>query len=270
MAPLERPYLREYLERTPVALGLERALECEMFRGRSFTPPVLDVGCGDGMLAEILFGSGGRVTYGLDPDRAVLAQARERGAYRLLLNATGDAIPLADGACGSAYSNSVLEHIEHLEPTLREIRRVLRDGGELLVTVPTDRYERYFLPCGLLEAAGLAPLSDALRARFNRFWRHHHCYPPEEWRRLIAAAGFEILESSAYGSRAVCRLLAFSLPVALPAFATHRLLGRWMLVPRFRALIAPALAATLSPAVRASVDDGALVFIRARASGAAS
>ena len=265
LRPLDTSYLLRYLARAPAALALERAHECELYRGRVLPRPILDIGCGDGLFADVLFGPGADICYGLDPDPRALRDARARGVYRMTLHARGDAIPLADGACATVFTNSVIEHIPALDPTLREIRRVLAPGGELLVTVPTDRYERYFTHAGVLETVGLRAASATLRRGFNRFWSHHHALSVAGWHMRIRAADFEVVETIEYAPAAVCLLLAALTPVALPAFLARRLLGRWTLLPALRARVAPLLARALAPALRLHCREGGLVFIRARA-----
>jgi SAM-dependent methyltransferase len=264
LRPLDAPYIVRYLARAPVALALERAHECEIYRGRTLTRPVLDLGCGDGLFGEVLFGRGAGVCYGLDPDGVELAAARRRAVYRTLLQACGDAIPLPDGACATVLSNSVAEHIPRLHATLRDVHRVLRRDGELLITVPTDRYERYFTFTASLERLGLGSVATTLRRRFNAFWRHFHAMPVAEWRATLAAAGFETLETIEYAPAAVCRFLSVMTPAAVPALLARRLLGRWTLVPSLRSRLAPSLAGPLRRAVRIDCSDGGLVFMRAR------
>jgi SAM-dependent methyltransferase len=265
LRPLDASYLVRYLARAPLALALERALECEVYRGRALARPVLDIGCRDGLFAEVLFGRGAGVCYGLDPDAGELRQARGRAVYRTLLHARGDAIPLSDRSCATVFSNSVLEHILSLDATLREAHRVLRPGGELLVTVPTQYYERYFTQTALLEAFGLFGIAAWTRRRFNAFWRHYHALPVPQWRVRLAAAGFETVETIEYAPAAVCRFLATVTPAALPAFVAKRLFGRWTFVPAVRARVAPLLARSVRSALQVGCREGGLVFLRARA-----
>ena len=57
LSPSSRPsiYLRDYLLATPISHGLWRAIECELYAQQEFTHPVLDIGCGDGLFASILW-----------------------------------------------------------------------------------------------------------------------------------------------------------------------------------------------------------------------
>ena len=96
---------------------------------------ILDAGCGTGGNLAHLDGSGARV--GLDAAPEALAGCRSRGLARLV---RGDAsqLPFADGSFDAVLSLSVIYHQWVGEPTraLRELHRVLRPGGVLLVDVP--------------------------------------------------------------------------------------------------------------------------------------
>jgi SAM-dependent methyltransferase len=47
-----------------------------------------------------------------------------------------DALPFADGAADDVLASHVLEHVRDLPATMREIHRVMRPGGRLVVVVP--------------------------------------------------------------------------------------------------------------------------------------
>ena len=48
----------------------------------------------------------------------------------------GGNIPFADNHFDSAFSSEVFEHVFNLDEVLRELQRVLKPGGHLLITVP--------------------------------------------------------------------------------------------------------------------------------------
>ncbi len=48
-------FLKRYLAIAPSALAYERAIECELHVGKNWASPILDIGCGDGIFAQILF-----------------------------------------------------------------------------------------------------------------------------------------------------------------------------------------------------------------------
>jgi 2-polyprenyl-6-hydroxyphenyl methylase/3-demethylubiquinone-9 3-methyltransferase len=96
---------------------------------------ILDVGCGGGLLAEEFARIGCRVT-GVDPSSGSLDVARAHAAvagleidYRL---ASGERLPFDDGAFAAVYCCDVLEHVDDVGATIREIARVLQPGGVFL------------------------------------------------------------------------------------------------------------------------------------------
>ncbi|KRF23015.1 hypothetical protein ASG91_16905 [Phycicoccus sp. Soil802] len=100
---------------------------------------VLDAGCGEGYAAGLLDAAwpGVRVV-GVDYDAATTAHAGrthggERAAY---LRGALTALPLAAGAVDVAVSLQVLEHIWTPGDYVRELARVTRDGGLLVVSTP--------------------------------------------------------------------------------------------------------------------------------------
>ena len=95
----------------------------------------LDVGCGGGLLAEEFARLGFAVT-GVDPSARSLEAARAHAAetglgidYR---QASGEALPFADGTFDVVYSCDVLEHVGDLSRVIAESARVLKAGGVYL------------------------------------------------------------------------------------------------------------------------------------------
>ena len=99
---------------------------------------ILDIGCGTGMLALDLaraVGTGGQVI-GIDPSEDMLTEARARCGGReniRLLQATAQAIPLDDESVDKAVSVQVFEYFDDISAPLRELHRVLRPGGRLVI-----------------------------------------------------------------------------------------------------------------------------------------
>lgn len=263
MVPAHNFFLREYLAHAPIALAVERSLECEVLRGRSFRKPVLDVGCGDGLFARILFGPGQSVCYGLEPNERELSAARRQGVYGELLHGTAESIPLPDGFCRTIFSNSALEHIPQIETVLQELHRVLSEDGELMMTVPTDKYETYRIGYQVPHRLGLRHVSEAFRKSFNAFWQHYHCHAPHEWKALLERSGFETVEIVEYAPRRVCMFLSAVIVFAGLSVVTKKLLNRWILWPWLRMPVASLLYLILRGHLRVGCSHGGLVFLRA-------
>ncbi|MEV4395483.1 class I SAM-dependent methyltransferase [Nonomuraea sp. NPDC049607] len=97
---------------------------------------VLDAGCGSGPLFAELRDRGAVVT-GVDASAGMLELARRRlGADADLRVADlGSPLPLPDGEFDDVIASLVLHYLEDWGPALAELRRVLKPGGRLLVSV---------------------------------------------------------------------------------------------------------------------------------------
>ncbi|WP_240778026.1 class I SAM-dependent methyltransferase [Nonomuraea basaltis] len=97
---------------------------------------ILDAGCGAGPLFSELRDRGAIVT-GIDASAGMLEMARRRLGVDADLQVADLASPLpfADEAFDDVIASLVLHYLEDWGPTLVELRRVLRPGGRLLVSV---------------------------------------------------------------------------------------------------------------------------------------
>lgn len=225
-------FLRRYLDLAPAALAFERAAECEILREREWVRPILDIGCGDGIFAAILFDE--KLDTGIDLDPAEVARAQKQDAYRELLVCAGDRIPKPDQAYNTILSNSVIEHIPALMPVLKEAHRLLAPNGQLFLTIPTDRLEHNSLPARLFNLFGATGLEARYGKFHNRFWQHYNVHSRAGWRELFNAAGFEVAEERLYASPNFSSFYDLLMPCALPSMAAKRLFGRWFLFRELR------------------------------------
>ena len=98
---------------------------------------VLDAGCGSGPLAAALRDSGAIVT-GFDLSAVMIDLARQRlGADADLYVADlGEPLPFDDDAFDDVVASLCLHYLEDWAAPLAELRRVLRPGGRLILSVP--------------------------------------------------------------------------------------------------------------------------------------
>lgn len=98
---------------------------------------VLDAGCGSGPLAAALHEKGAVVT-GLDASAEMVELARRRLGPDVDLHVAdlGEPLPFADDAFDVVVASLVLHYLQDWVAPLTELRRVLRPGGRLVLSVP--------------------------------------------------------------------------------------------------------------------------------------
>jgi SAM-dependent methyltransferase len=108
----------------------------------SGTTEILDLGCGDGHLLEILaaVASRSRRLVGVDMSEAELQGARARvGDLAELIAARAQSLPLPDQSMDWVLSHLALMLMDEIDAVICEIARVLRPGGRLAAVVPGGR-----------------------------------------------------------------------------------------------------------------------------------
>lgn len=97
---------------------------------------VVDVGCGDGALACVMASRGADVT-GVDPDPAMLAAARayaaRAGVRANFLEGRAEQLSFPDASVDVVVSDTVLCFVPDAAGAIREMARVLRPGGRLVI-----------------------------------------------------------------------------------------------------------------------------------------
>lgn len=152
---------------------------------------LLDLGCGTGAPAARAARSSGCRVAGVSVSRAQLLRASaalggEPDLAGRLAFVLGEALalPFADAAFDAAWALESIFHVPDRAGALREIARVLRPGGRLVLSDlvelrPLDRRQR-----GVTRALQIASLAG-----------------PEDYPRLLPEAGFECLEVRDLGQR---------------------------------------------------------------------
>lgn len=105
------------------------------------------------------------------------------GLRAVALRADALRLPFLDGTFDRVITSEVLEHIPDDHGALRELRRVLRPGGRLAVTVPAELPERI---CWALNPAYHAPIAEG---------GHVRIYSRTELGLKLADVGLEVVAS---------------------------------------------------------------------------
>jgi ubiquinone/menaquinone biosynthesis C-methylase UbiE len=152
----------------------------------------LDVGCGAGHLSFRLAPRVGRMT-AVDPSEGMLATVAQEAARRGLGNletrpGSAESLPFESACFDLVASRYSAHHWLHLEEALRELQRVAKPGGALLLIdslAPEDALADTHL--------------QALELLRDRSHVRNRSQP--QWRTLLSAAGFELLEQRQWPTR---------------------------------------------------------------------
>ena len=141
---------------------------------------VLDLGCGAGRFVAALRAAGADAI-GVELAEAALERARAVApGADLRLVAPDGSLPLEHGAVDLVWCSEVLEHVVDTAGFLTEVRRVLRPGGRLLLTVPDHgRLKRTLLALARHEA------------HYDPQGQHLRFYTRRSLSHALAATGFE-------------------------------------------------------------------------------
>ena len=155
----------------------------------------LDLGCGDGKLMRILLEASGAspALVGVDLDPLETRDAAASGVYGRVHTAQGDHVPEPDASFDFVFSNSVLEHIEDIEPVIAEVARLLRPGGVFVFTVPGAGFHDCL-------AGPLLPWSDRQRylQRIDQRCAHRRYWGESQWRDCLRRHGIDVVRAVPY------------------------------------------------------------------------
>jgi 2-polyprenyl-3-methyl-5-hydroxy-6-metoxy-1,4-benzoquinol methylase len=160
---------------------------------------VLEIGCGaGGMLAPLAqFGE----VHGIDIATDYVHACAEHKLARMLAG-SGDALPFADHTFDVVALFDVIEHIPDERATLAEVRRVLRPGGTVFLSVPAYQF---------------------LFSQNDRVVHHQRRYTASQLRARLRGAGLQVKRVSYFNT------LLF--PLIATAVLTLKLKEKWFGLP---------------------------------------
>jgi len=151
------------------------------------TPPlrILDVGCGTGLNASYLTAAGHTVV-GADLSPVAIEKFRARGLEGFVCDIESQPVPVPESSFDLVYASEVIEHCADSAGFLREIFRVLKPEGMLVLSTPNSA----FWPYRILGVLGRTA-SEYQHPGHVRF------FSKRSLRKTIESAGFEIATISA-------------------------------------------------------------------------
>jgi ubiquinone/menaquinone biosynthesis C-methylase UbiE len=145
---------------------------------------IADIGIGQGHWSDLVLRSldSTTVLYGIDQEACWLDDARQRflrhpkaEAFKPI-HADAANIPIESDAIDMATCQTLLMHCHDPEAVVREMLRIVRPGGALLVVEPVNILNR----AQVFELSGLGISEDHID--LIRFWSHYHAYLRRERR----------------------------------------------------------------------------------------
>ena len=147
---------------------------------------LIDVGAGFGRLADLYQGYEQVILLDYSPDLLRDARARLAPHPPLTVAANFYDLPLADGACDTVVMVRVLHHAADVPAVLRELRRILRPGGTLVLEHANKRHLKAVLRYWL--RGGPNPFTPEP----HEFAHLNFDFHPAYIRQQLAAAGFAV------------------------------------------------------------------------------
>ena len=158
---------------------------------------VLDCGCGYGFTLRVLAELSDAELVGLDGDPERVAQTqRDLARFPQVTTVTGDAqhLPFEDATLDHVVCSEVLEHVPDDARVVRELARVLKPGGRLVLTVPSAAFPvTWDPPNWVLKRLGGVQLKGE-RPWSGIWYGHRRLYDWERLDALLGDAGLEVVE----------------------------------------------------------------------------
>lgn len=106
---------------------------------------VLEVGSGHGFESNLLSKKRNYKVTGIDISEENVKEAKRRFPHIDFRKMDASSLKFADNYFDKIYMIDVLEHVDDLNKVIKEMRRVLKVGGELVVNVPAEKSEYWLL-----------------------------------------------------------------------------------------------------------------------------
>lgn len=164
---------------------------------------ILDVGCGDGIVGEYLIKNYNSEVYGIDISEDAIEKAKKKNV-KAQVGSSENKLPFEDGTFDTVFWGDNIEHLFEPIATAKEIKRVLKKDGRLILSCPNMgywRYRLYFLLYGKLpdtEWTGHPPW----------YWSHIRFFNIGILKQFIKEAGFsKVTKISGVSERKIDKLL---------------------------------------------------------------
>lgn len=161
---------------------------------------LLDIGCGDGCFTLIAKNKIKEV-FGVDISSIAIKKARnkidnrdDKDHFHFSVCDVDEGLPFSDSFFDAVTCIALLEHVIHPPSLLNEIKRILKNRGELIILVPNDAWLLYRLQ----SLIGKIPQSGGVD-ELGVDWGHLHKFNKKIIRKLLLSTGYHITNISCSG-----------------------------------------------------------------------
>lgn len=146
---------------------------------------ILDIGCGDGQISKKIMKQTKSVVYGIDIAQKSLDYAAKNGILVKHADVTKK-LPFQANFFDGVYASEIIEHLIDPDNFVKEIHRVLKKGGTLVITTPN------FIGLGSRLSILLGQTPWMMNNRLDpKSSGHIRYFRPQELRTLLTDQGFE-------------------------------------------------------------------------------
>ncbi|MBJ7471697.1 MAG: class I SAM-dependent methyltransferase [Solirubrobacteraceae bacterium] len=148
---------------------------------------VLDVGCGAGATARGLRAKGATTLHGIELVEEA-GKTAEQQFDRVLIGSVEEKLAELEGPYDAVLCLDLLEHLADPYSVLEELRKLTREGGYLLVSLPNARNLMLVKDLVFRGTFGYTPHG-------HRDWTHLRWFTRKDAVKAFADAGFEVIKT---------------------------------------------------------------------------
>lgn len=153
---------------------------------------ILDLGCGEGLTADVVFNR--QVDIGLDNHKYFAKLAKESGVYKKVILGDAIAIPLANDSIDLVFSNCVIEHIEGIDKVFSEVYQVLKPAGKFIFTTPSHNFYKY----SIFSKLGFRSISKIYGKLRDKKYSHFNTHSVNKWTKILFRHKLTVTKSYYY------------------------------------------------------------------------
>jgi len=151
---------------------------------------LLDVGCGDGTVGYFSKNNY-KFIYGIDVSETALKIAEQRSIITKKININDETFPFEDNYFDAVICLDVIEHVFEPVDLIKEISRVLKKEGILVISTPNIRYWHHLFD---IVCKGKFPKTSNDTGYYDGGHLHYFTY--KDIQNILETEGFKIVKKS--------------------------------------------------------------------------